>query len=206
MEHCSGCCDLGVVSLLWAGNVPRRGLMGRRTYIHKLEWEGLCTRPEPALIAVGREDEVALVLLLFGLTSEKQQVYLTLLCTCWVLGALSLVLGNPHSNCGRWWPCQHTCFRGEDTEPKEIKEMPRSTSLVSKLCVQIWALGHMCTPHWQSSHTLPATTLTPSHLYECQLVGVRRIKLAGHCNLSKICPATFLLPQIPGPQEECSLP
>ena len=51
--------------------------MGRRTYVYKLEWEGLCTCPEPTLIAVRREDEVALVLLLFGLTLEKQQVYLT---------------------------------------------------------------------------------------------------------------------------------
>lgn len=51
--------------------------MGRRTYIYKLEWEGLCTCTKPTLTAVGREDEVALVLLLFGLTLEKQQVYLT---------------------------------------------------------------------------------------------------------------------------------
>ena len=53
---------------------------------------------------------------------------------------------------------------------------------------------HTAPPTLPYVQALPAAILTPSHLFECWVVGVGRTELTGHCGLSKICPPDFPSP------------
>lgn len=78
-----------------------------------------------------------------------------------------------------------------------MKEWPWGTSL--SVGSGDLGLGQVYIPVLCPLQPVPAATVITSYLYECQLVGVGRMKLTGHCCLSKICPQTFPLSQTLGP-------